>query len=95
MSRKRKKSKRKRGVPTGYKANWKYPHGRWRERKIGPGTWKFRFKSHKYRPSKGYGGHPKGRRITWSIRARQSVVKRGPGHYSTTMYGTKKLKKSK
>lgn len=87
--------KKKKGVPVGYKIKgWTY-RGRWQERKTGKKRWKFRFDATKRRKAKSYGSHPKGRKISWSIRARQDVIKTGKGQYQTRMYGTKKLIKSK
>ena len=85
------KKRGRRGVPVGYKIpGWSY-HGRWKERKVAPRRWKFHFQATKRRKSKGYGGHPKGRRITWDIKAKQKVVKTNKGEYQTSMRGTKKL----
>ena len=85
----------KRGVPVGYKIpGWTY-RGRWREKKVAPGKWRFHFTATKRRKAKGYGGHPKGRKITWKINATQKVVKTGKGQYQTHMYGIKRLVKAK
>jgi len=51
------------GVPIGYKIpGWTY-RGRWKETKVAPRKWKFSFRATKRRKAKGYGAHPKGRRI--------------------------------
>lgn len=82
------------GVPVGYRIKgWTY-RGRWQERKVGKGTWKFRFDATKHRAHKGYGSHPRGRKVSWRICGRQDVVKTGPGRYQTRFYGTKKLIRS-
>lgn len=84
----------KRGVKVGYRIpGWTY-RGRWSERKVAPGRWKISFKATKRRKAKGYGGHPKGRRIRWKINAYQDVIKTGKGKYQTHMYGDKKLVKA-
>lgn len=91
---KKMKRKSKRGVPVGYKIpGWAY-HGVWRETKTAPGTWRISFRATKNRKAKGYGGHPKGRRIRWKITAFQDVIKIGKGKYQTHMYGVKKLVKA-
>lgn len=91
-----KKIRRRKGVPTNYKAWWGY-RGPWKEIKVAPGTWKFKFKAGKQRKGGKGGSHPPGRHIQWVIKARQYVIKRknrrGKIHYDTVMVGTKKLAK--
>jgi hypothetical protein len=79
-----------RGVKKGYKANWGY-RGTWKERKMGKRNWRFSFRATKKRKAKGYGSHPKGRRIRWKVDGYQDVIKTGKGKYQTHLYGKKKL----
>ena len=78
-----------RGVPRGYTHNWKYT-GHWKEKKTGPGSWKFRFKATKRTNAKAMGPEP-GSRVKWKINGVQSVVKTGKGKYKTDFIGKKKL----
>lgn len=84
-----KRKYQKKGVPIGYKEVWKYL-GRWREKKIGPGTWKFNFTATKGRKAKGYGGLGKGSKGKWYIKGIQKVTKIGKGKYQTVFKGMKK-----
>ena len=60
-----KRTKRKsKGVPPGYREIWGY-RGRWDERKIRKGLWKFRFRATKRRKSKSYGSFGKGTKGVW------------------------------
>lgn len=80
-----------RGVPVGYQEHWKYV-GRWSEKKIAPGKWRFRFNAGKTRRS-GHGGPQPGTRITWGFKnVQQRVIKTRAGHYETEMTGIKYLK---
>ena len=82
-----------RGVRVGYRIpGWTY-RGRWAERKVGPGRWRISFRATKNRKARGYGSHPRGRRIRWRIVGYQDVIKTGPGRYQTHLYGTKELMK--
>ena len=78
-----------RGVPPGYVENWKYT-GRWSEKKIRKGLWKFRFRATKRRRAKSYGGFGKGTRGAWAIKGVQRIIKTGLGEYQTDFRGTKK-----
>lgn len=83
----------KRGVKPGYSISnpgWKY-RGVWKERKTGWRNWSGVFRFTKRRPSKGYGGHPKGRTIGWWIRGKQILKKVGRGKYRGNMYFRKRL----
>lgn len=82
----------RKGVPVGYKEAWKYT-GRWRERKVRRGTWKFRFKATKRRRAKSYGSFGKGTTGAWKIRGIQYIRKTGKGQYQTDFRGTKKAMK--
>lgn len=86
-------ARHRRGVKIGYYIpGWTY-RGRWRERKLGRGIWRFSFKATKRRYAKSMGGHPLGRTIRWKINGYQDVVKTGLGRYQTHFYGKKKLVK--
>ena len=62
----KKRKYRRRGVPVGYNENWKYV-GRWSEKKIKPGIWRFRFRATKRRKARGYGSFGKGTTGAWDI----------------------------
>lgn len=85
---KRKNNKAK-GVPPGYKENWAY-RGRWSEKKIKKGLWKFIFKATKNRKAKTYGSFGKNTTGAWKIQGIQYIKKTGKGRYQTTFKGTKK-----
>lgn len=53
-------------VKPGYKESWKYV-GRWREKKLRKGLWKFRFQATKRRRAKSYGQFGKGTKGAWKI----------------------------
>lgn len=88
----RKRYKR-RGVPKGYEHNWAY-HGRWSERKVGPGLWKGRFRATKRKSAKVMGPH-RGTKIHWKGTFDQYAVKTGKGTYQTDMHFTKRLVKAR
>lgn len=77
------------GVPTGYKENWAY-HGRWTEKKLRKGLWKFTFRATKRRKAKSYGSFGKGTTGIWAIKGKQYIKKTGKGKYQTKFIGTKK-----
>lgn len=79
----------KRGVPAGYKENWKYV-GKWSEKKLRKGLWRFDFTATKRRKANSYGNFGKGTKGAWKINAIQYIVKTGKGQYQTRMIGTKK-----
>jgi len=83
------KRKKKFGVPIGYRENWKYV-GRWRERKVAPGRWIFRFQASKGRKAKSYGSFGKGTTGSWYIKGIQRIKKTGKGRYQTDLVGTKR-----
>jgi len=89
MKYKRRYKRRRIGVPIGYPEAWKYT-GRWREKKISPGKWRFKFQATKRRRASTYGGLGRGTTGVWDIKARQYIVKTNKGQYQTTMIGTKK-----
>lgn len=78
-----------RGLPSGYRANWKYT-GRWSEKKLRKGLWKFRFRATKRRRAKGYGNYGKGTTGAWKIKGVQYIRKTGKGQYQTDFIGTKR-----
>lgn len=78
------------GMPVGSRIHWTYK-GRWSERKYAPGKWSGQFHSTKWRRSKGYGPHPKGRTVKWRITGYQYVTKTGRGRYQTHFYFKKRL----
>lgn len=86
------RKKRMRSVPRGYRHDWRY-RGRWRERKVGRGKWKFDFRARKSRsvPAKSMGSVKKGDKITWRVRGTQTVTKVSKDQYSTRLVGSKKL----
>lgn len=77
-----------RGVPTGYQHSWFYK-GRWNERKVGRGRWKFRFRATKTRGGSSKGGFRRGQRIVWRISGYQTATKIGGRTYLTDFQGTK------
>lgn len=81
--------RKNKGVPVGYKENWKYT-GRWSERKIHKGLWKFRFRATKRRRSRGYGSFGKGTTGAWKIKGIQYIRKTNRGEYQTDFRGTKR-----
>lgn len=83
------KYNRNKGVPAGYKEAWKYV-GRWREKKLRKGKWRFTFTATKRRRAKTYGSFGKGTKGAWKINAIQYIEKTGKGKYQTKMIGTKK-----
>lgn len=93
--RKKGRGKRKRprhdgkGVPAGYRENWKYV-GRWSERKVRKGLWKFRFRATKRRKARSYGNFGKGTTGAWKINGIQYIKKTGKGEYQTDFRGTKR-----
>lgn len=78
-----------RGVPVGYKEAWRYL-GRWRERKVAPGKWKFEFRATKRRRARSYGSFGKGTTGKWKINGVQYIKKTGKGKYQTYLVGTKR-----
>lgn len=77
------------GVPKGFRHIWGY-HGKWDEKKIRPGKWKFKFTATKGKRSKSYGSFGKGTTGAWDIEGKQYIKKVGKGKYQTILYGTKK-----
>lgn len=78
-----------RGVRPGYKEDWKYV-GRWSEKKLKPGLWKFRFRATKRRRSRGYGSFGKGTTGAWKINGVQHIIKTNKGEYQTDFQGYKR-----
>lgn len=76
-------------VPKGYEENWKYT-GRWSEKKLKKGLWKFTFTATKRRKAKSYGEFKKGTKGAWAIKGIQYITKTGKGKYQTKFIGTKK-----
>lgn len=89
--------KRKTGVPTGYMHYWDYPNGKWMEKKVMPGLWRFEYTSSKHRHGRQAKYHPNapgpGSRVHWIIHAHQYAVKTSPNSYQTKMTGWKRLAK--
>lgn len=79
----------RKGVPKGYKENWKYT-GRWSERKIRKGLWKFQFRATKRRKANTYGSFGKGTTGAWRINGIQYIKKTGMGEYQTDFRGYKR-----
>ena len=77
------------GVPAGYKENWKYV-GKWSETKKRKGLWKFRFQATKRRKAKSYGSFGKGTTGAWKINGIQYIRKTGLGEYQTDFRGWKR-----
>jgi hypothetical protein len=80
-----------RGVPRGFTHNWAY-HGRCRETKTGPRTWKGRLTATKYTKAGGK-GPPPGYGVRWGFRGTQTARKIGKGRYQTDLRYTKTLMK--
>lgn len=76
------------GVPPGYTENWAY-HGRWSEKKIKKGLWKFRFRATKRRRATTFGSFGVGTTGAWSIKGIQYIKKTNKGEYQTDFRGTK------
>lgn len=89
MAYNRNKKRRTTSVPAGYKENWKYV-GRWSERKVKKGLWKFRFRATKRRRAKSYGNFGRGTKGVWAIKGKQYIRKTGKGEYQTDFIGTKR-----
>lgn len=80
----------RKGVPKGYRHIWKYK-GRWDEKKLRKGLWKFTFTATKgHKGKKTYGKFGKGTKGAWLIRGIQYITKTGKGTYQTRLVGTKK-----
>lgn len=76
-------------TPSGYRHIWRYK-GRWNEKKVRKGLWRFNFIATKNKKSNSYGQFGKGTKGAWKINAIQYIVKVGKGRYQTRMIGTKK-----
>lgn len=79
------------GMPVGGTHEWRYPGGRWRERKVAPDEWEVLFSSLKERTTPappGSGARP-GTRYHWYLLCHQRVEKLDTDRYSTLMEGTK------
>lgn len=86
---KMRKTKNK-GVPSGYKHLWTYK-GKWDEKKIRKGLWRFTFTATKGKKGRRtYGSFGKGTTGAWKINAIQYIRKTSPTSYQTKMIGTKK-----
>ena len=81
------------GVKPGYKHRWKYK-GHWKETKIAPGLWKFRFDALKHRKGSPKGGLRPGQSISWNIKGTQTAIKVSGRTYKTTFTGSKILRSS-
>lgn len=88
-ARSKKKYPKYNSVPPGYKENWKYT-GKWSEKKVKKGLWKFRFKATKRRRAKSYGNFGKGTKGAWKINGIQYIEKTGKGKYQTDFIGYKR-----
>lgn len=86
------KGKKVVGTPVGYPENWKYT-GRWNERKVAPGRWKFVFQATKRRRANSWGSFGKGTTGAWYIKGIQYIRKTNKGEYQTKLVGTKKALK--
>lgn len=83
------KGKRVKGLPINMPIAWKYV-GRWREKKVKHGGWRFNFTATKRRKARSYGGLGKGTTGAWLIKGIQRIKKIGKGKYHTVLKGTKK-----
>ena len=93
MSRQKYRTKKKRGVPKGYKHDWDYD-GRWRETKVSPGNWNVGYTATKSRRVKAKyhkGAPPLGTLILWKINGYQMARKVGRNVYRTHLRARKKL----
>ncbi len=79
------------GMRVGRGHRWRYPDGRWRERKVSPDEWAFDFASRKVRedPAPPGSGAPIRTRYHWYILAHQRVRKVDENTYETRMEGRK------
>lgn len=79
------------GMPVGGTHEWRYPDGRWRERKVSPDEWEVLFSSLKRRatPAPSGSGAKPGTRYHWYVLAHQRVEKLDKDRYSTLMEGAK------
>lgn len=78
------------GVKAGYKHIWKYK-GRWNEKKIRKGLWKFTFQATKSKKGKRkIGNFGIGTTGAWKITGIQYIKKTSPTSYQTKLIGTKK-----
>lgn len=83
------KRKRNSSVPAGYEENWKYV-GRWSEKKLRKGLWKFRFKATKRRRARSLGNFGVGTTGAWKINGIQKIRKTNKGEYQTDFQGYKR-----
>jgi hypothetical protein len=79
------------GVPVGYKHKWRYK-GHWKETKVQPGLWRFRFDARKSRAGSAKGGLNVGQSLTWKVTGYQTVTKVSGRTYKTSLRGSKILK---
>ena len=81
------------GVPRGYQHNWRYK-GHWKETKIAPGKWTFKYTALKHRKGSPRGGLNIGQSVIWNIHGTQTATKVSGRTYKTILKGTKTLKRS-
>ena len=79
------------GMPIGGKHVWNYPNGTWKEEKVDPDSWVFKFQSMKQRSKKApvNSGAPVNTQYHWYILADQRVRKVDKDTYETVMEGIK------
>lgn len=79
------------GSPVGLEHSWLYKDGRWKETKISPDEWQFRFSCSKDRkiPAPIGSGAKLGTQYHWFILADQRVTKTSANTYETLMEGAK------
>ena len=79
------------GMPIGGRHIWNYPNGTWKEEKVDPEAWVFKFQSIKQRSKKApeNSGAPINTQYHWYIIADQRVRKIDKDTYETLMEGIK------
>src|SRR5688572_15049924 len=79
------------GMKVGRSHTWRYDPGEWKERKVTPDRWEFRYAVPKRRAGRAPegSGAPVGTAYHWYILADQVVTKRDANTYMTEMVGHK------
>jgi hypothetical protein len=85
------RGKRYTGMAVGRSHTWKYDAGNWKERKVTPDRWEFRYSVVKRRAGRAPegSGAPVGTAYHWYIVADQTVTKLDANSYMTEMVGHK------
>ena len=74
----------RKGVPKNYRHIWKYK-GKWDEKKVRPGLWRFTFSATKGHKHKGMGSFGIGTKGAWKIFGIQYIKKTGKNTFKRKM----------